>query len=598
MVLLPLISFSLLLLLLLADSHGTIATLPCQEDKDASGVNTGSPYAPSGLTCYREWTSDEQMSGDKPFRCTWIRGRDPAEYRLCYCCDTCKTCKRFQVGNNTSHILHRDDFYLTKNLTFWVETTGGKAMVKSAKLYVVPQNTIKYAPLSMEKVDMARTANLLTLRWKKPEMKGIFNQIRYRRLGSEVWNQTICNSSESKTHENCTIQLHAAFAHQLQIRRMLQNIWSEWSDVAFIPAAITKRLELQWKLVDNLPQCPGKRLVELKWQSPTEPDIGVTGYRLTIRPLIDGMRRISEELNQTSYKTTLSLAPYKVSVVALNRVGTSPPQTIAIAAGQHQGPPNLNLSVVDNHTLRASWSDRSTSFYCAILELVSTETIQHNRCLSIKHQERKKNNGLPKSTGPQGTADARTMEFVGLEPLRRYRLTVYVKDLKEKKKCRGKTGSTIGQVRASIDGESRHGTDGNLLTLRWKKPEMKGIFNQIRYRRLGSEVWNQTICNSSESKTHENCTIQLHAAFAHQLQIRRMLQNIWSEWSDVAFIPAAITKRLELQWKLVDNLPQCPGKRLVELKWQPRPFLVHNSPSLPTSSIISPESLRLVSKSI
>ncbi|XP_032903185.1 uncharacterized protein LOC116989693 [Amblyraja radiata] len=160
------------------------------------------------------------------------------------------------------------------------------------------------------------------------------------------------------------------------------------------------------------------------------------------------MRRISEELNQTSYKTTLSLAPYKVSVVALNRVGTSPPQTIAIAAGQHQGPPNLNLSVVDNHTLRASWSDRSTSFYCAILELVSTETIQHNRCLSIKHQERKKNNGLPKSTGPQGTADARTMEFVGLEPLRRYRLTVYIKDLKEKKKCRGKTGSTIGSVTA------------------------------------------------------------------------------------------------------------------------------------------------------
>ncbi|XP_069783862.1 interleukin-12 receptor subunit beta-1-like isoform X2 [Narcine bancroftii] len=510
MVLFLLLPFSMLLF---RDTLGTLSTQPCKEDDQSSSAITGTPNAPSGLMCYRHW------KGDKPFQCTWNRGKDLAEYQLCYCCDTCKICRSFVVGNETSYIVPRDDLYLNKNLTFWVETIGGHRKVKSAKLYVVPETTIKYEPLSNKEIKLRRSANFLTLRWNKPENM-TFNEIRYRKKSSQKWNKINCSSSERKTHENCTIQLDSSSAHQIQIRRILQDIWSEWSSITFIPAAITKKLDLQWRFIDEYQCCPGKRMVELMWQPLTEPDVKVMGYKLTFRPMINATNYCIKVRNATSYKTLISLASYKVSIVAYNRAGTSPTETITIPAAQHSETPDLNLTAVDNRTLRVSWIPRSFNFYCAFLEQVSTRTVQHHRCQSIKHLGFKQKKGHHRST---------VMEFVGLEPLRRYRLTIYANDSKERNKCHKKFNYVIDFASACTQEEPpTHGPSvvnvtnimKSSVSLQWKKialGECQGILE--KYRIIYTDIQNHTHTVSVNSSVLNFTLTNLNASTLYTVQI-------------------------------------------------------------------------------
>ncbi|XP_051893786.1 interleukin-12 receptor subunit beta-1-like isoform X2 [Pristis pectinata] len=507
MILFLLISFSMLLF---RDTLGTLTTQHCQEDEESSSVNTGNPNAPSGLTCYTQWRKE-----DKQFQCTWKRGKDPAEYRLCYCCDTCKICRSFAVGRNTSYIVQRNDLYLNKNLTFWVETANGNTKVKSAKLYVVPQTAIKYKPPSLQKVKLKRSADLLTISWKKPEMKRIFNEIRYRRNDSEEWKQINCSSSESKTHENCRILLDQSSAYQLQIRRILQNIWSKWSGTVFIPAVITERLGLQWRLVDEHQHCPGKRKIELKWKPPTGPDVNVTGYNLTFQP-ITNMTGYSNNQKNKRYQTMISLAPYKVSIVAFNSVSTSPAETITIPAAQPEDTPGLNLTAVDNRTLKASWIPHNVSFYCAVLELVSTETTQQNKC----HLELKKKKGHHHST---------EMKFMGLEPQRRYRLTIYARDSKEGNECYSQTGYTFGSVTACTQEHppTHAPTMVNVTNimkssvfLRWKGislGECQGTLE--KYLIIYTDSWNHTHTASVNASNLNFTLMNLNASTLYTVQI-------------------------------------------------------------------------------
>ncbi|XP_067824748.1 interleukin-12 receptor subunit beta-1-like [Heptranchias perlo] len=216
--------------------RGTLCTQYCQEDEDRSrNVIIGASEGPSALTCYR------QRSGDaEPLRCMWIAGKDMAEYKLCYCCDTCKKCESFLVENRTSYTVPRDNLYIAKNLTFWVESDTGGRRFKSEKLYIVPQTSIKYDPPLDKEIWLQRSSGQLTLSWEKPEVKQIFNEIRYRRArGPWAWNKTICVSNESEAREICSFWLESSAVFQLQIRRNLHlngSHWSEWSKIIFVPS--------------------------------------------------------------------------------------------------------------------------------------------------------------------------------------------------------------------------------------------------------------------------------------------------------------------------------------------------------------------------
>ncbi|XP_059847283.1 interleukin-12 receptor subunit beta-1-like [Hypanus sabinus] len=508
MVLFLLMSFSTLLF---RDILGTITSQRCQEDEESSNVTTGSPYAPSGLICYREWKKDNKL-----FNCTWRRGKDLSEYRLCYCCDTCKTCRSFEVGNKTSYIVERDNLYMNKNLTFWVETANGNSKMKSEKLYVVPEQAeIKYKPLSIKKVNLARSAGLLTLSWAKSEKKRIFNEIRYQSKDAREWKQVNCSSSELKAYENCTILLDEPSTYKLQIRMIHQNIWSEWSNVAYIPAAITESLGLRWRL-DNKQHCPGRRRIKLEWQAPR--GVKAVGYNLTFE-WANNMTGYSIKWQNTSYQTTISLAAYKVSIFAFNKVSTSPAETILIPAARPEDIPDLNLTAVDNHTLKGSWIPHKVNFYCAFLELVSTGIMQHRICQSVKHQEFRKKTGHHQPT---------EVVFSDLEPQRRYRLTVHAKDSK-KSDCHSKAGHTIGSATACT--QEYPPTHGPMMVnvtnimkssvfLQWKGislGECQGTL--LKYLIIYTNGWNHTYTASVNAWKLNYTLVNLNASTLYTVQI-------------------------------------------------------------------------------
>ncbi|XP_072100134.1 interleukin-31 receptor subunit alpha-like [Mobula birostris] len=509
MVLFLLISFSMLLF---KDTLGI--SQRCQEDEESSNVTTGSPYAPSGLICFREWSEE-----NKPFNCTWKRGKDLSGYRLCYCCDTCKTCRSFEVGNKTSYIVERDNLYMNKNLTFWVETVNGNTKMKSEKLYVVPEQAeIKLKTLSIKEVNLRRSAGLLILSWAKPRVKRIFNEIRYQIKGTTEWKQINCSSSEQKTYENCTILLDKPSPYYLQIRRIHQNIWSEWSDFAFIPAAITESLDLQWTLAKKQP-CPGRRMINLKWKAPS--DVKVAGYKLTFEWTIN-MTGYSTKQKNTTYHTMISLAACKVSIFAFNRGSTSPTETILIPAAQPEGIPDLNLTAVDNHTLKASWIPHNVSFYCAFLELVSTETIQHRTCQLMKHQQFRRKTGRHQST---------ELEFGGLEPQRHYRLTIHAKDSKKNGcyNCYSKIGYTIGSATACT--QEYPPTHGPMMVnvtnimkssvfLTWKGLSLEECQGSLeKYLILYTNSWNHTHTASVSASKLNYTLVNLNASTLYTVQI-------------------------------------------------------------------------------
>uniref|UniRef100_UPI00398F0E04 interleukin-12 receptor subunit beta-1-like isoform X2 n=1 Tax=Pristiophorus japonicus TaxID=55135 RepID=UPI00398F0E04 len=413
----------------------TIGTQYCQEDDDRPGiVVTGDPKGPSRLRCYRRWSQNSAS-----LQCHWTAGKDLEQYRLCYCCDTCKKCMSFEVGNGSRHMVPRDDLYLNKNLTFWVEATFGHKRLKSQKLFVVPMTAIKYKAPQDKKIKLVRSRGHLTLTWKKPEVKEIHNEIQYRRQSFGSWNQTDCVSSESRPRETCKVSLESSSAYQLRIRRMLNlpgSTWSGWSETIFIPAEITQSLRLRWSFTDGPSQhCPGERHVQLRWQPPTDPGVDVLSYNLTFQPALDKPSITKVLQNTSSYYTAISLAPYSVSIVAINRVGASVTETISIPPAPPQETPNLNITIINNRTLAASWAHRKVRSYCIVLELVVESTILSNTCQSRKLREIEKNTGRHLATGMFQKV------FDGLEPLKRYRVTVHAN---EGIVCESESGYTIG----------------------------------------------------------------------------------------------------------------------------------------------------------
>ncbi|XP_067872048.1 interleukin-12 receptor subunit beta-1 isoform X2 [Heterodontus francisci] len=498
-------------LLLLGDALGQY----CQENEDRHGVITGALDGPSGLMCYR------QRSGDvAPLHCTWTAGMELPQYKLCYCCDKCKNCKSFVAGNETKYTVPRDDLYLEKNLTFWVEATAGGIRVKSEKLYIVPKSSIKYDAPRGKEIELVRSEGMLILTWQKPEERKIQNEIRYRSLDARKWKQTICISNELEAQETCKIHLESSSAYKLQIRRILHGngiMWSEWSKTIFIPAEITQSLDLRWAFLHGLSeQCPGERYVQLQWQPPTDPNIRVTSYSLTFQPALNKTSFTQKPQNKSSYRTAISLAPYNISIVALNRVGASKTETIYIPPAPPKETPDLNITVLNNHTLKASWIHHRVQFYCIILELVSV-AILSNTCQSRKELKIKNKTGMVHKV------------FERLEPLKLYRITVHTNSSKAINGCRSETGYTIGSGTACTQEQPPTcGPDKVKVTnirktsvlLEWKAMSLGPCQGSLqKYLIIYRDLWNHTHTAAVNSSTLSFTLLNLNASTLYTVEI-------------------------------------------------------------------------------
>ncbi|XP_067824848.1 interleukin-31 receptor subunit alpha-like [Heptranchias perlo] len=260
----------------------------------------------------------------------------------------------------------------------------------------------------------------------------------------------------------------------------------------------------------------GERHVELQWQLPNEPDVGVASYNLTFQTVLKKISFTQHLHNTSSYQTAISLAPYNISIVAYNRVGTSLVETISIPPARPKEMPPLNITVVNNRTLKASWQPTTFECYCVVLELVSVGTILTNTCHSKNKLEIKKKGMLQKV-------------FEGLEPFQRYRVMIHTKDPGERIGCHSVRGYTIGLATACTQEQPPTCGPNNInvtnirkssVFLEWKAivlGDCQGVLQ--KYLIYYTDIRNHTHIAAVNSSTRCYSLINLNSSTLYTLEI-------------------------------------------------------------------------------
>ncbi|GCC37493.1 hypothetical protein chiPu_0015997 [Chiloscyllium punctatum] len=182
-------------------------------------------------------------------------------------------------------------------------------------------------------------------------------------------------------------------------------------------------------------------------QPPTAPHTKVNGYSLIFQPALNRTSFTLVLRNKSMHQAAISLAPYNISIIAFNRAGTSCMESIFIPAAPPEETPFLNVTVINNQTLKASWTHHEAKFYCIVLELVKVRILS-NSCQPRKELKIKSKTGMFQKV------------FEGLQPLRFYRVTVHTNGFQKRNGCQSVGGYTIGSGSACTQQ-----LDGNELTV-------------------------------------------------------------------------------------------------------------------------------------
>nr|XP_015220779.1 PREDICTED: interleukin-12 receptor subunit beta-1 [Lepisosteus oculatus] len=286
--------------------------------------------APSDLHCYKKTTDP-----NADFTCKWTPGMSAvnATYILHYCVlNKMEDCHSFDAGLSHSCFLNRDGLHTRMGIGMWVEAHQGYRTYKSPVFSVVLIHSTKYDPPQIEK--MSRSSGGLVLKWRKQvgEDKGSMNEIQFRQLGELEWSSIMCNTSDGKhTEEKCTLTLHNLTVYEVRVRRTSKVInWSEWSRTEIVPAEIHKEPQVNMTVGKLL---KGVRKLRLSLEVPiARALLGNVQYNLTFHspPCQEDIPTMT--LNATKITKPISGSEVKVSIVAFNKVGSSPPKLLKIPA--------------------------------------------------------------------------------------------------------------------------------------------------------------------------------------------------------------------------------------------------------------------------
>ncbi|KAK6467558.1 interleukin-12 receptor subunit beta-1 [Huso huso] len=302
-----------------------------------------------GLECYKKTTDD-----DDPLLCTWKSdtASPEAQYTLHYCAQG-KHCRSFDAGTSTYCCVKRIYLWMRLNTTFWVQARATNTNITSRNITVNLTKAVKPDP--PKDLKMNKSSGNLHLSWKKAakEIEGSLNEIHIRRLNDSHWHNVTCETASGKeTPEQCSVQVDSQSAYELQIRTILKKhtelwgFWSEWSKIVFVPAEIQEPPQLQFVL--RKLESSGTRSLNLKWTAPHNAmdSLGKMKYILTISMLPEECRTpLKLIINTTEHTMNISNAGYRVSLVAFNKVGQSPKQTVFISP-DHTEVCRANLTMV------------------------------------------------------------------------------------------------------------------------------------------------------------------------------------------------------------------------------------------------------------
>ncbi|XP_043576632.1 uncharacterized protein LOC122565067 [Chiloscyllium plagiosum] len=251
-------------------------------------------------------------------------------------------------------------------------------------------------------------------------------------------------------------------------------------------------------------------------QPPTAPHTKVNGYSLIFQPALNQTSFTLVLRNKSMYQTAISLAPYNISIIAFNRAGTSCMESIFIPAAPPEETPFLNVTVINNQTLKASWTHHEAKFYCIVLELVKVRILS-NSCQPRRELKIKSKTGMFQKV------------FEGLQPLRFYRVTVHTNGFRKRKGCQSVGGYTIGSGSACTQQlPPTHGPRKVNVTnirkhsalLEWKEMPLEQCQGSMqKYLIIYRDHWNHTHTASVNSSTLSFTLLSLNASSLYTVEI-------------------------------------------------------------------------------
>ncbi|XP_027025406.1 leukemia inhibitory factor receptor [Tachysurus fulvidraco] len=286
----------------------------------------------SNPQCYKNTTRP-----DDDFLCEW-KDQDPSPdaiytiFMQTSSLNDISYSNQFDAGKKLFKILPVEDLITARLLDIWVHRQVFNVTCSSPTISVFLNNSVKYSPPNIQK--KIRSAEKLVLSWPRVnDNRGAIHEIRWKKINDSWQNKTF--KTEDGTNngnlDSYTLQLQAHTRYQVQIRRKAKQslLWSHWSQTVDIPIEIQQPV-VHWREKTH----GGKRKITIKWNiPPPEASFGGVSYNLTLN-LPCEKTKMYTTVNHT-FKTLATYSEARVSLVAINNVGSSPSQELVIPPVEH-----------------------------------------------------------------------------------------------------------------------------------------------------------------------------------------------------------------------------------------------------------------------
>ncbi|XP_019730808.1 uncharacterized protein il12rb1 isoform X3 [Hippocampus comes] len=230
-----------------------------------------------------------------------------------------------------------------RRIDIWVEADKGDSVCKSTKTSLVLNETVKFEV--PQDISVAWFQNQLNVTWKAAEKYPAFAEVWFRIDETKPWekrlNTTEFRHSQMAYHlavEN--LQKHTSYQVKLRHRtKVTRNpLWSEWSPLVIVPAALEDKLEVNV----TLEHLEGARKVTLMWK-PVHHEAAVTGVTYILKDTQSSggcpcKKKTTHLTDRTEYTGYISYSPVNFSMIATNKAGSSPTAIIHVPA---EPAPNL-----------------------------------------------------------------------------------------------------------------------------------------------------------------------------------------------------------------------------------------------------------------
>ncbi|KAK3532976.1 hypothetical protein QTP70_006211 [Hemibagrus guttatus] len=295
-------------------------------------VHKGATCSVSSPQCYKNTTRP-----DDDFLCEWQdRDHSPdAIYTIFMQTSSVNDfsySNQFKADNRLYKVLPVEDLITTRLLDIRVHRKVFNVTCSSPTISVFLNNSVKYSSPKIEK--KIRSAENLILSWPRVnDNKGAIYEVRWKKINESWQNKTFKTEDGTKEGnlDSYTLQLQEHTVYQVQIRRRAKQslLWGDWSQTADIPIEIQQPV-VQWREKTH----EQKREITLKWNNPPpEASFGGVSYNLTLNLPCEKTK--IHTIRKNTFKTVATYSEARVSLIAINNVGSSPSQEIIIPPVKH-----------------------------------------------------------------------------------------------------------------------------------------------------------------------------------------------------------------------------------------------------------------------